>query len=405
MPGPLDGVLVLDLGQFLAGPYGPMILSDLGAEVIKVEPTRGDSMRYGSPFIGCQRGKLDIALDLKQPEAQAIVQRMAKNADVLHHNMTKGTATRLGVDYDQVTAHNPEIVYCNTYAYGFEGPMSISGGIDPLYQAVLGLEYEAGGVSHGNPPMYLRFGMTDTANAFASVLGVLTALFHRKKTGKGQDVWTSLLNGGALFSSDVALLADGSPAPMRPSLDKELTGISACYRLYQTQEGWIQVAITQQEEWKRFCNLLNLPDLAVDARAKDYETRTANRAAIEPAIEVAFMTRTAIVWAALLDKAAVSAEMCIDTRGGETVLHDADNERLGLIATYEHPMLGQMTQFGNLMDFSETPTGDFGPPPLLGQHTKQILSRFGYTTEEINDFIARGIAYQAEEGVAYPWSL
>jgi crotonobetainyl-CoA:carnitine CoA-transferase CaiB-like acyl-CoA transferase len=192
---------------------------------------------------------------------------------------------------------------------------------------------------------------------------------------------------------------------MRPSLDKELTGISACYRLYQTQEGWIQIAITQQEEWERFCHLLNLPDLAGDSRAKNYETRAANRVAIEPTLEAAFMTRSAIVWATLLDKAGVNAEMCIDTRGGETVLHDADNERLGLVASYEHPMLGKMTQFGNLMDFSETPAGDYGPPPLLGQHTRQILVRFGYTPEEIDDFIARGIAYQAEEGVAYPWSL
>ncbi|CAB4901432.1 MAG: hypothetical protein F2806_04945 [Actinobacteria bacterium] len=405
MPGPLDGVLVLDLGQFLAGPYGPMILSDLGAEVIKIEPTRGDSMRYGAPFIGCQRGKLDIALDLKKPEAQAIVLRMAESADMFIHNMTKGTATRLGVDYENVTAHNPEIVYCNTYAYGYEGPMSISGGIDPLYQAVLGLEYEAGGTLHGNQPMYLRFGMTDTANAFASVLGVLTALFHRKKTGKGQDVWTSLLNGGAMFSADVALLADGSPAPMRPSMDKELTGLSACYRLYPTQEGWIQVAITKPDEWERFCSLIGVPSLAKDARAKDYEARVANRSVIEPAIEAALMTRTAIVWATLFDSVNVAAELCIDTRGGDTVLHDGDNERLGLVASYDHPMLGHMTQFGNLMDFSETPGGDYGPPPLLGQHTKQILLRFGYTENEITDFIDRGVVYQAEDGVPYPWTL
>lgn len=405
MSGPLDGVLVLDLGQFLAGPYAPMILSDLGAEVIKIEPTRGDSMRYGAPFIGCQRGKLDLALDLKKPEAAEIVLRLAEKADVLHHNMTKGTATRLGVDYAQVTARNPEIVYCNTYAYGYEGPMSISGGIDPLYQAVIGLEYEAGGVEHGNPPMYLRFGMTDTANAFASVVGVLSALYHRKVTGRGQDVWTSLLNGGAMFTSEVALLASGASAPVRPSMDKELTGLSPCYRLYKTQEGWIQVATTTAQEWATMCALLGFPEFGTDPAYATFDGRAAARGKIEPQFEEAFATRTALVWAALFDAQGVPAEIAVDTRNGESVLHDADNARLGLVASYDHPMLGHMTQFGSLIDFSDTPTGDFGPPPMLGQHSRSILSRFGWAEAEIDDLIDREVVYQAAEGVPYPWGL
>ncbi|MFA7323434.1 MAG: CoA transferase [Candidatus Nanopelagicales bacterium] len=405
MPGPLEGVLVLDLGQFLAGPYAPMILSDLGAEVIKIEPTRGDSMRYGAPFIGCQRGKQDLALDLKRPEAQEIVLKLAERADVLHHNMTKGTATRLGVDYHQVTARNPEIVYCNTYAYGYDGPMSISGGIDPLYQAVLGLEYEAGAVDQGNPPMYLRFGMADTANAFASVLGVLSALYHRKVTGQGQDVWTSLLNGGAMFVSEVALLADGSPAPRRPSMDKELTGLSPCYRLYRTQEGWIQVAATTQAQWAALCATVGRPELGADTALATFDGRVAARATVDPVLEMAFEARTAQVWQALLDGAGVPAEIAVDTRGGETVLHDADNRALGLTASYDHPMMGHMTQFGNLIDFSDSGPGTYGPPPLLGEHSRSVLTRFGWSEGEVDDLIERGIVYQAAEGTPYPWPI
>ena len=405
MPGPLDGVLVLDLGQFLAGPYAPMILSDLGATVIKIEPTRGDSMRYGAPFIGCQRGKLDLALDLKQPEAAEIVLKLAEKADVLHHNMTKGTATRLGVDYAQVTARNPEIVYCNTYAYGYEGPMSVSGGIDPLYQAVIGLEYEAGGVQHGNPPMYIRFGMTDTANAFASVVGVLSALYHRKKTGEGQDVWTSLLNGGAMFASELALLADGTPAPTRPRMDKELTGLSPCYRLYRTQEGWIQIAVASPTQWATLCALLGEPGIGADPRFASFEGRAAARQEVEPALEAAFATRTALVWSQLFDAQGVPAEIAVDTRNGDSVLHDGDNERLGLVASYDHPMLGHMTQFGSLINFSATPTGDFGPPPMLGQHSRSVLSTFGWSDAEIDGLIERGVVYQAGADVPYPWSL
>ena len=238
--GPLSGVVVLDLGQYLAGPFGPMVLADLGAEVIKVEPVRGDSMRMaGMPFVGCQRGKLDFAVDVKSSEGLEAVLRLAEIADVVHHNMTKGTAARLGVDYESLKVRNPDLVHCNTYAYGAEGPLSEFGGLDPLYQAACGLEFEAGPVAGGNPPLYLRFGMTDTANAMVSVVGVLAALYHQRRTGEGQDLWTSLLNGAAVFGSDV-FLVDAQPGPVRPGLDDNQMGVSPCCRLYETQDGWIQ---------------------------------------------------------------------------------------------------------------------------------------------------------------------
>ena len=251
--GPLSGVVVLDLGQYLAGPFGPMVLADLGAEVIKVEPVRGDSMRMvGMPFAGCQRGKLDLAVDIKAPEGLEAVMRLAEIADVVHHNMTKGTAARLGVDYESLKARNPDLVHCNTYAYGAEGPLSEFGGLDPLYQAACGLEFEAGPVAAGNPPLYLRFGMTDTANAMVSVVGVLAALYHQRRTGEGQDLWTSLLNGAAVFSSDV-FLVEGQPGPVRPGLDADQMGVSPCCRLYETQEGFIQLAAFAPGQWAQLC--------------------------------------------------------------------------------------------------------------------------------------------------------
>ena len=140
--------------------------------MIKVEPVRGDSMRMaGMPFLGCQRGKLDFAVDVKDPEGLEAVMRLAEMADVVHHNMTKGTAARLGIDYEALKRRNQDLVHCNTYAYGAEGPLSEFGGLDPLYQAACGLEFEAGPVAAGNPPLYLRFGMTDTANALVSAVG------------------------------------------------------------------------------------------------------------------------------------------------------------------------------------------------------------------------------------------
>jgi crotonobetainyl-CoA:carnitine CoA-transferase CaiB-like acyl-CoA transferase len=398
--GPLSGVVVLDLGQYLAGPYGPMLLADLGAEVIKVEPIRGDSMRMaGMPFVGCQRGKLDIAVDVKHPEGLEVVMRLAGIADVVHHNMTKGTASRLGIDYKALKARHPDIVHCNTYAYGAEGPLSDFGGLDPLYQAACGLEYEAGPVAEGNEPLYLRFGMTDTANAMVSVVGVLAALYHQRRTGEGQDLWTSLLNGAAIFSSDV-FLVDGEPGPVRPGLDRNQMGISPCCRLYQTQDGWLQVAAFGSGEWGQLCRVLGLSELE---HHETFDARVASRSEIESALEPVFLTRTALAWFHALTEAGVAVEVSVDTNDGEAVLHDADNERLGLVAEYPHPILGDLRQFGTLIDFSESPTGPYGPPPLAGEHTLPILERIGYSGTEIDDLLQRGVVYEPADD--YRWTL
>ena len=214
----LEGVTLIDFGQYLAGPFGPMIIGDLGADVIKVEPVTGDGMRFvNQPFTGCQRGKRDISLNLKTEAGLKVALELVERADIVHHNMTVGVADRLGIGYDACKAVNPDVVYCNTYAYGLEGPLARFGGLDPLFQATAGLEYENAPVHAGNPPMYYRFGMCDTANAMLSVLGCLAALYHQRRTGEGQELWTSLLDGGQMLASD-ALLVDGARAPV-PQLD------------------------------------------------------------------------------------------------------------------------------------------------------------------------------------------
>ena len=155
--------------------------------------------------------------------------------------MTAGVAVRLGIGYDDCKRVKPDVVYCNTWAYGLEGPLARFGGLDPLYQASAGLEYEQGPVREGNPPNYLRFGMTDTANAMLSVVGCLAALYHQRVTGEGQELWTSLLDGGSMFASD-ALLVDGEAVPRPAARQGADRASTRCYRLYETQEGWIQIA-------------------------------------------------------------------------------------------------------------------------------------------------------------------
>jgi crotonobetainyl-CoA:carnitine CoA-transferase CaiB-like acyl-CoA transferase len=398
----LEGVTVIDFGQYLAGPFGPMIMGDLGADVIKVEPVTGDGMRMvNKPFFGCQRGKRDIALDLKSERGLEIALELVARADIVHHNMTAGVANRLGIGYAACKAVNADVVYCNTWAYGLEGPLARFGGLDPLYQAAAGIEYEAGPVHAGNPPLYLRFGMTDTANALLSVVGCLAALYHQRRTGEGQELWTSLLDGAAVLSSD-ALLAGGTPVP-RPQLDAGQTGLGACYRLYETTAGWIQIAAVKPEHWPALCTAVGAPELSDDPRFATVADRAANRAELEALLEARFAGRTAVTWSRRLDDAGVPNEIAVDTFEGQLALFDADNERLGLVTEYEHPLMGRMRQYGNLVDFSDTPQEITSPPPLVGQHTREILAWLGHTDADVDALREQGVVYWPDD--RYAWSV
>ena len=391
---------MLDFGQYLAGPFGPMILSDLGADVIKIEPVVGDSMRMaGKPFFGCQRGKRSIALDLKQPAGLEVAHRLIAGADVVHHNMTRGVATKLGIDDAACRKLRGDIIYCNTYAYGLPDPLGRFGGLDPLYQASAGLEYESGAVGEGNAPLYYRFGMCDASNALLSVVGVLIALVHRARTGEGQELWTSLHDGGLVFSSDVWVGSDGTPWN-RPHLDAELQGMDPLYRLYATQDDdWICVAAISDGEWRALCATVGSPELADDARFATASARAEHRRQLESALEPAFRTKTSRYWSRLFDDAGVPNEVPVDTFDGRAVLSDADNVALGLVAEYVHPLLGVVRQNGPLINLSATPSRVFGPPPLVGQHTREVLQGADFSGSEIDELLRAGVVYAPDPGL------
>jgi crotonobetainyl-CoA:carnitine CoA-transferase CaiB-like acyl-CoA transferase len=404
MPGPLEGVRVIDFGQFLAGPFGPMLLADLGADVIKVEPTRGDGMRgpvVGS-FMGCQRGKRDIAVDLKQPEGLEIALRLVASADMVHHNMTKGTAERLGVDYEQCRAVNPEVLYCNVYMYGAFGPLSHMGGLDPLAQAASGIEWEEGPVAAGNPPLWYRYGHGDVAAAMPSVLALLIALFHRDRTGEGQSAWASLFHGAQTYTADSWLGPDGSPAP-RTVLDSAQLGLGPLYRLYETADGWLQLAAVEEEHWPSLCTAIRHPELVADSRFSTSESRRERADELASVLEAVFATDLAVNWRRALDAAGVPSEVSVDTWDGETMLFDGDLERLGLVTEYEHPMLGRVRQFGNLITFSDTPGKQERAAPMIGQHTHEVMAELGYDDATIEDYRSRGIV--SWPGENYPWPV
>jgi crotonobetainyl-CoA:carnitine CoA-transferase CaiB-like acyl-CoA transferase len=392
MPGPLAGLRVIDFGQYIAGPFGPMLLGDMGAEVIKVEPVRGDNMRplvIGS-FMGCQRGKLDIALDLKQREGVEIALELVATADMVHHNMTLGTADRLGIGYEACKAVRPDILYCNNFMYGAEGPLAYKGGIDPHGQAAAGLEWEQGPVAEGNPPIWLRYGHGDVAAAMSSSAALLIALHHRERTGEGQFLWASIFHGTMLYTADSWLAADGTPSP-RPTLDKAQLGLGALYRLYETQDGWLQLAAVRDDDWPAVCEVVRLGELVDDPRFATAAGRADHREELTAQLEPAFMADLAINWRRRLRAAGVPCEVSVDMIDGEHILFDDELVRLGLVTEYEHPLLGRTRQFGNLVTFGDTPGVQDRPTPRLGEDTRALLGRLGYDSAAMQDLHDRGV--------------
>jgi crotonobetainyl-CoA:carnitine CoA-transferase CaiB-like acyl-CoA transferase len=378
----LGDVRVLDFGRAFAGPFACMVLASMGADVIKVEAPGVVGRMGGGPFIGCQQGKRVIAVDGKRPEGRQIIERLIATADVVHHNLTLGVAERLGIDYPTVAAIKPGIITCNTFMYGAEGPLAHLGGLDPLGQAAAGLEYEAGPVYEGNPPLWYRWGHGDTSNALSSVVGVLMAIYHRKRTGQGQALWTSLLHATALWGSGAYVDADGR-APTLPRLDKAQTGFGALYRLYETQSGWIQVGAAEPRHWPGFCQAIGRADLVDDDRFATLDDRARHRAGLEAEVAAVMAGATALQWRRRFDAMGVPSEIAVDTGDGETHLYDEELIDLGIVVANRHAQHGELRQVGQYITFGDTPGRIERAPWVPGQHTAELMRELGYDDEQI----------------------
>jgi crotonobetainyl-CoA:carnitine CoA-transferase CaiB-like acyl-CoA transferase len=381
----LEGVKILDLGNFLAGPFGPMLLGDLGATVYKLESPEGDQMRpVTQPFNGCQRGKLDIVVDLKTAEGREIAHQLIREVDVVHHNMRPGVAERLGVDYETARQLNPSVIYCHTTMWGNDGPRATWPGFDQLGQASCGLERELGG--EGNPPNWYRFGMCDQGCAVQSALAVLMALYWRERTGEGQLVDTSIVNAGVYYNTDAWIGPEGWSE--RPRSDQQQAGLGPLYRLYPTSDGWVALACLGRAHWAALAKVV--PGIAGDARFADAPARAANAEALTDVLAAFLVTHTAHNAFEVLDGAGVPVEIA-DPDGGRTWFDRPDLVAAGLVADYEHPQYGRFRQFGHLVHLSDTPGRIAGPPPLLGQHSREVLAELGYSPEQIGQLRERGV--------------
>ncbi len=365
----------------MAGPFGTQVLSDLGAEVIKVNTPYDGFWHTNHIAMACNRGKRSVAINLKDERGMRALRRLVEGADVVHHNMRGAAARRLGIDGESLRAIKPDLIYCHTR--GFEhGARDGLPGNDQTAAALAGVTWEDGGCDDGGRPLWSVTSLGDLGNGFLSAIGVLQALYHRDRTGEGSFVDTSIVYACLLNISSVWTVESGSTPP-RPHLDGAELGLSARYGLYETAGGWLCLAAVTDEQWRRCQEVLGVTELPTGERGA------------RARLEVAFASRSASDWFDALDAVDVPCEISSDTVA-LGVFDDPELIERGWVARYEQGVVGRLDQAGRLVDLSDTPSRVAGPPLVVGDSSRAVLREAGLDDEEIDELVRDGIVIEAE---------
>jgi formyl-CoA transferase len=383
VPGPLEGLRVVDCSAIIAGPIATAFLATYGADVVKLEPLEGDALRsYPSTlpglsryFLGINRGKRSLAVDLKHPDGLAVARRLARGADVFVESFRPGVAARLGLDDRTLRAENARLIYCSVSAFGQAGPLAERPGLDPVVQSYGGLAWEQGAADEDAPEL-VRGSLVDYYTGSLAVSGILLALVARGQTGAGQRIETSLLDGVLAMQAGRAFWAE---AVEPPDAVRDLLG-DRVSRIYPTRDGHLYLYVELPKFWTGLCRTLGLDAWLDDPRLRTMVGRHTHKAELIVAITERLAARTAAEWEARFAEADVP---CTRIRSMAEMLVDPQALRNGTLATVQHPTLGPVRMLGVPVRLAGTPGAPAGPPPAIGEHTDAILGEAGLPAPEI----------------------
>lgn len=391
MTGALENIRIVDLSRVLAGPFCTMVLGDLGAEIIKVEePTRGDDTRqWGPPFVSGQstyylsvnRNKRSVAIDLRHPQGRQVLLDLVACSDVLIENFRVGTMERLGLDYEELRAVNPRLIYCSVTGFGREGPYKDLPGYDPVVQALGGLMSITG--PPDGMPYKVGVGLVDVLAGLFCSTAITAALRWRDAHGHGQRIDISLLDVqlASLVYVASSYLVSGEP-PRRYGNDHPNI---APFGTLPTSDGYVMLAIGNDTQWRRFCEIVGHAELASDPDFETNEQRVRNRERLTEALSEISRRRPSQEWFDLLMPTGVPVA---PIESLDRVFSSPHVRKGGLVETVQHPTIGEFSAVGSPLKLSGSPAATRYPPPILGEHTQVVLAEIlGYSPERIHSLV------------------
>jgi formyl-CoA transferase len=393
--GALAGIRVLDLTRVLAGPYCTMFLGDLGAEVVKIEqPGVGDDTRgWGPPFadgesayfLCINRNKKSLTVDLKSPEGISLVRQLAERADVLIENFRPGTMEHFGLGYDRLHSANPKLIYASLSGFGADGPMADTPGYDLIVQAWGGLMSITGTEESG--PLKVGVAIIDLVAGLMLGKSIAAALYAREKNGVGQKLDTSLLEAevAVLINAGSNYLVSGKVPGRWGNAHPTIVP----YQSFQTEDSYLVVGVASEGIWQRFCAAIGKSELARDPRFERNPDRVANRDALIPVLSEIFRSRNNETWLHLLNEAEVP---CAPIQTIDEVFNSPQVLHRKMLVEVAHPTAGTVRMAGLPVKFSATPASVRLPPPLLGEHSEQVLSSWlGISGEAVAQLKQKGV--------------